>query len=230
MSKSSSIDLAKQVAGEAAAQLIQPGMLVGLGTGTTAAYFIDALGKRCADGLKIQALATSEHSMHQARQVGIPLADPLAVSSLDITVDGADEIDSRNQMIKGGGGALLREKLLAYSSREMIVIVDQKKLVLQLGAFPVPVEVASFVYQTTLNRLKEQGYNGKLRLTADQKPAVTDNGNFIIDIKYTSPIIDAALEHERLKAILGVLETGLFFNIAKQVIIGYEKGRVKVRT
>jgi len=226
MAKKISQQVAKQLAGQAAAELIQPGMLVGIGTGSTTAYFIDALGKRCQEGLQIKAVATSNRSLQHAQQVGIPFVNSHTISYLDMTVDGADEIDGFWQMIKGGGGALLREKLLAYSSTTMVVIVDQTKVVKQLGHFPVPIEVPSFVYQTTLQRLKHLGYDCYLRKNETNQPYVTDNDNYIIDIHFHSPILDAAVEHYRLKAVIGVLETGLFFDVAKQVIVGYEEGRV----
>jgi ribose 5-phosphate isomerase A len=226
---SNPILIAKKAAGQTAAELILEGMLVGLGTGSTAAFFIEALGKRCREGLKISAVATSQQSVRQAQHLGIPLIDPNTVTSLDITVDGADEIDHHKNMIKGGGGALLREKLLAQASKEMIVIIDETKLVDHLGDHPVPIEIAPFVYQSTLHRIEQRGYRGVLRLTRDKDPFITDNGNYIFDIQYTSPILHPEKEHERLKTIAGVIETGLFFHVAKRVVIGYEDGFVKVR-
>ncbi len=219
---------AKKAAGQAAAEMIKDGMLVGLGTGSTTAFFIEALGKRCHEGLKISAVATSKQSAWQAEQLEIPLEDFEAITKLDITVDGADEIDPQKNMIKGGGGALLREKLLATASQEMIVVIDEKKLVNHLGFHPLPVEIARFVYRNTLARLEAEGYQGVLRLYSDQEPFVTDNGNYIVDIHYPTPITDPKQEQQRLKNITGVLETGLFFNLAGRVVIGYEDGRVKV--
>lgn len=227
---SNPILLAKKAAGQAAAELIQDGMLVGLGTGSTAAFFIEALSKRCREGLKISALATSQQSTLQAQHLGIPLEDPNTITSLDITVDGADEIDHHKNMIKGGGGALLREKLLARSSQEMIVIVDETKLVDHLGTHPLPVEIARFVYQSTLERLKAEGYHGVLRLTREEEPYLTDNDNYIFDIQYSKPILDPTKEQERLKSITGVIETGLFFHIAGRVLVGYLDGFTKILT
>ena len=184
MTKQDSKDilLAKKAAGYAAADLIQGGMVVGLGTGSTTAFFIEALARRHREGLKITAVATSEQSKRQAEHLGIPMLDPEIITILDVTVDGADEIDPAKNMIKGGGGALLREKLLAQSSREMIVIVDETKLVDHLGDHPLPVEIAPFVYRTTIQRLQNNGYQGALRMTRENTPFVTDNGNFIFDI------------------------------------------------
>lgn len=221
--------IAKKAAGQAAAELIQEGMLVGLGTGSTAAFFIEALGKRCKEGLKISAIATSQQSARQAEHVGIPLKDPATITQIDITVDGADEIDHLKNMIKGGGGALLREKLLALASKELLVVIDETKLVDQLGDHPVAVEIVPFIYRTTMQRLEKQGYHGVLRLDRDNQPFVTDNGNYIFDIQYSQPILDPEKEDKRLKSITGVIETGLFFRVAHRVIIGYEDGFVKIR-
>ncbi len=222
--------IAKRAAGKAAAELIQDDMLVGLGTGSTAAFFIEALAERCREGLKISAVATSQQSTHQAQLLGIPLEDPDTLISIDIIVDGADEIDHHKNMIKGGGGALLREKLLAQASKEMIVIIDETKLVNHLGTHPLPVEIARFLYRSTLHRLEAKGYQGVLRLKRDNEPYLTDNGNYIVDIQYLTPMIDPMKEEANLKSLTGVIETGIFFNLAGRVVIGYEDGCVKVRT
>lgn len=220
---------AKKIAGETAAKLIRNGMLVGLGTGSTAAFFIEALGKRCKEeGLQITAVASSTQSLSQAKKVGIPLVNDHVIDVLDITVDGADEIDKHNNMIKGGGGALLREKILACSTKEMVVIIDENKRVDNLGSFPVPVEITRFAYHTTLSRIQDHGYPGALRLNHDNSIYVTDNGNYIFDIRFDKPILNPKKEHERLRSILGVLETGLFFDVVSKVIIGYLDGTVKV--
>jgi len=220
--------IAKKAAGSAAARLIKEGMTVGLGTGSTVAFFIEALGKRCQEGLQITAAATSGESMRQAKSLGIPIIENDSILKLDVTIDGADEIDHKKNMIKGGGGALLKEKILAASSSEMIVIVDEDKLVDHLGTFPVPVEICSFAYLTTFKRLHEEGYQGSFRLNGDQTYYVTENGNLIIDIQFNSPIFDPVQENDRLKSITGVLETGLFFNLAGRVIVGYRDGYTKI--
>lgn len=222
--------MAKKIAGQAAAELIQDGMIVGLGTGSTATFFIASLGKRCQEGLKITAVATSQQSTLQAQHLGIPMQDPNITTFIDITVDGADEIDHKKNMIKGGGGALLREKLLATTSKEMVVVIDETKLVDHLGDHPLPVEIVPFVYRTTLHRLEEKGYRGVLRLNRNNQIFVTDNGNYIFDIQYSEPILDPQKEQERLKSIIGVVETGLFFHVAKRIIIGYEDGFTKILT
>ncbi len=218
---------AKKAAGHAAAELVKDGMTIGLGTGSTASFFIDELGRRCQNGLKISAIATSQQSTRQAQKLGIPLISPEEVSFLDMTIDGADEIDHQKNMIKGGGGALLREKLIALASKEMVVIVDETKLVEHLGTFPVPIEIASFAYLSTLKRLENNDYNGVLRLNRDQSIYVTDNGNYVFDIQFTKPILNPIEEHDRLKNFCGVIETGLFFNIAGRIVVGYEDGFAK---
>lgn len=219
---------AKKAAGMAAAECIQEGMLVGIGTGSTVAFFIEALAKRCRNGLKISAIASSRQSARLAEQLGIPLLDDGSVSSVDLTVDGADEIDDQRQMIKGGGGALFREKLLAQASGEMIVIVDETKQVGQLGTRPLPVEIARFCYPSTLQRLSEAGYQGQLRMDSPHQPFLTDNEGYIVDLHYFSPINHARQEHERLKSLTGVMETGLFFDVAGRIIVGNEAGEVKI--
>ncbi len=226
----SPIIAAKKAAGKAAAELVKEGMLVGLGTGSTTSYFIEALGQRCRLGLNISAVASSVQSMRQAHSEGIPLIDTDKIISLDLTIDGADEIDHHKNMIKGGGGALLREKLLALASKEMIVVVDENKLVEELGGFPVPVEIATFAYHTTLRRLETHGYSCTLRLNRDQSLYLTDNGNYILDIQYQKPIVNPEQEHDNLKSLAGVLETGLFFNVAGRIVVGYEDGFAKILT
>lgn len=221
---------AKRAAGYAASRLVQDGMLIGLGTGSTTTYLIEALGRRCREeGLHISAIASSQHSLHLAQQAGIPMKESQEVSWLDLTIDGADEIDPHKNMIKGGGGALLREKILAYSSQELVIIVDETKLVHQLGVFPVAVEIAPFAYQTTLKRIEELHYKGKLRFTRDGSLYTTDNGNYIIDIQFVAPILDPQNQHLKLKQITGVLETGLFFNIADRIVVGYLDGFTKIQ-
>lgn len=226
---SNPILIAKKAAGIAAAELIEDGMIIGLGTGSTAAFFIEALGKKCQEGLKISAVATSQQSAQHAQHLGIPMLAPEEITRLDITVDGADEIDHHKNMIKGGGGALLREKLLAQASKEMIVIIDEMKLVEYLGNHPLPVEIVPFVYRSTLQRLEDKGYQGVLRTTRTQEIFITDNGNYIFDIQYNDPILNPQHEHESLKSITGVVETGLFFHLAKRIVIGYEDGFTKIQ-
>ena len=226
--KTSSILNAKKAAGFAAVSFITEGMCVGIGTGSTVKFFIEALAKRHEEGLNITAVATSHASETLAQQLNIPLKSPESVKMIDLTVDGADEIDSHKNMIKGGGGALLREKLAAKSSREMIVIVDETKVKTNLGLFPVAVEIVPYLCLHTIHELETRGYHGKLRLNNKQKPYLTDNNNYIYDISYSKPIFDPEKEHQNLKMITGVVETGLFYQLAGRVIVGYEDGTVKI--
>jgi ribose 5-phosphate isomerase A len=219
------LEKAKKSAGQKATELIKDGMVVGLGTGSTAYWFIDSLITQCKKGLKIQAVATSSSSLEQARQGGIPLIDINTLTSIDITVDGADEIDPQRQMIKGGGGALLREKIIASMSEEMVVVIDETKLVPKLGRCNLPVEIASFGFQSTIHKLKKLGFKGALR-THKNAPYLTDNGNYIYDIHLTPEKTHPAEDHQIIIQVAGVVDTGFFLNLATQVIVGFQDGRV----
>lgn len=223
-----SLQSAKKAAASAAVELILPGMSIGLGTGSTAALFIEALGIRCREGLRVQAIASSKVSLKLAQQSRIPLLDPDNVTALDLVVDGADEIDPLKRMIKGGGGALLREKIVASMCREMIVIADSSKLVGSLGAFPLPVEVAPFAFRATLARLAQLGYQGEMRKEKSSL-YLTDNGNYIYDIRLLSPCQNPEEDNRRIRSIPGVLETGFFLNLAGRVIIGFPDGSVEIQ-
>ncbi len=217
----------KQCAGYAAAEHIKDGMTVGLGTGSTTYFFIEKLGERCRHGLKIQAVPSSLASKVLAESLDIPLVNVDTLSHLDFMVDGADQIDSKHRMIKGGGGALLKEKLLAKMSREVIIVVDQSKIVDKLGRMNLPVEIVSFAYKTTIERLKSEGYKGTLRIGKDNSPLITDENNFIIDISFDSPIDNPEEHHAKIKSITGVIETGFFFNLAKRILVGYPSGHAE---
>ncbi len=216
--------------GKQAASLIQDGMLVGLGTGSTAAYFIKHLALRCQnEGLKIKAVASSLASLEQAKKEGIPLIDINSLTFLDITVDGADEIDPLKQMIKGGGGALTREKIVASMSKEMIVIVDETKLVSKLGKRKLPVEVLPFAYKATEHKIEKLGFTGAFRITNEGNLFITDNGNYIYDIHFQKPRDNPKDDHEALIHLPGVVETGFFFHLAGRVIIGFLDGQVVIK-
>lgn len=213
------IEAQKRAAAERALDLVRPGMVIGLGTGTTARYFIDGLAARVRGGLRIQAVVTSIASRRQAEASGISLIDePEAL--LDLTVDGADEIDPSINCVKGRGGALLREKIVAYASRRFILIADESKLVGQLGRGPIPVEVLPFLWRATSRSIEALGGRPRLRVTGG-RPFVTDNENFILDTTFGT--VDAQLS-VALHAIPGVLEHGLFIGIAKGAIIGGSAG------
>ena len=225
MISTDAVQQAKHAAAKAAADLIQDGMCVGLGTGSTATYFIDYLiDRQKRSGLKIKAVASSERSAKQARDGGIPLSDINTLTSVDIAVDGADEIDHHKRMIKGGGGALLREKIVASMSREMVVIVDESKVVKQLGSFPLPLEITPFAFTATLFKICSLGYRGAMRLKQDGHYYATDNGNYIIDITFPKKCADPEKDQQILRAIPGVLETGFFFGMAGRVLIGHPNG------
>lgn len=220
----------KRAAGFAAAQLIAEGMTVGIGTGSTAAFFITALGERMRDeGLRIRgAVPTSRASEALAIQAGIPLL-PLGESSRpDITIDGADEIGPGLALIKGGGGALVREKLVAASSKQMVVIADRSKAVGDaFGAFPLPVAIFPYGWMTTRLRIADTfpGIPAMLRKGSDLSPFTTDDGLYILDMHFGTITDPAGLE-AKLRTVVGVAEVGLFVGIASRALIGGDDGGV----
>lgn len=219
-----SSEIAKKAAAKAASELIQEGMIIGLGTGSTALFFIEYLIDRHRNGLKISAVATSEESYKKALEGGIPMLDINSLTFLDVTVDGADEIDKNRQMIKGGGGALLREKIVATMSKEMIVIVDSTKVKESLGQFPLPIEITPFAHAVTIHHLNALGWKGHLRLTKEKKAYFTDNGNLIYDIQLDYPCEDPKRINDEIRNIPGVVETGFFLDLAGRVITGFPDG------
>jgi ribose 5-phosphate isomerase A len=227
-----SADTWKRQAAERALQFVENGMTLGLGTGSTAARFVDLIGQQVKAGLKIKCVPTSEATHAQAKRLGIPLTTLDETPFLDLTVDGADEIDDQLRLIKGGGGALLREKIVATASQRMVVISDASKLVATLGKFPLPVEVVRFGLAATRNMVEvlasDAGCQGtiKLRLGADGQPFTTDGGNVILDCAFGQIADPEALE-DALKLIPGVVESGLFLGIADVAVIAGPDG-VKV--
>lgn len=224
------LEKGKAAAAKKALEYVKDSMLIGIGTGSTVFYFIDYLIERCKQGLKIQAVSSSERSTKQAKAGGIPFADINTITSIDLTIDGADEIDDKNRMIKGGGGALLREKILAFSSKSMVVIVDETKVVHQLGSRKLPVEILPFGLHLTIKHIELLGFKGHLRLSDNGHLYKTDNGNFIYDITYEKQIVHPENDHLKLINIPGVVETGFFFNLAKKIVIGYEDGHIVERS
>lgn len=220
----SSADDLKRQAAEASLQHVESGMVLGLGTGSTAAFMVDALGRRVREGLDIVGIPTSDHTARQAESLGIPLTDFGHHTVIDLTIDGADEVHTGTlDLIKGLGGALLREKIVASASRRMIVIVDASKLVSGLGhTVRLPVEVVRFGWQATAARLSDEGAGAILRGGTDN-PYRTDSGNLIFDCAFAA-IPDPAALQVRLKSITGVVETGLFIGIATRVIAGTPEG------
>jgi ribose 5-phosphate isomerase A len=220
-------DEQKRAVGEAAAALVEPGMIVGLGTGSTAAWFIRALAIR---GLDIAAVATSEASADLARLMKFRLIDLNEARQIDLTVDGADEIGPGLSLIKGGGGALLREKLVWEASRRCVVIADAAKRVAMLGRFPLPIEVVAFGHATTRARIEaglaDCGVAASPRLRVKDGEAVrTDSGNLIYDAA-CGAIMDPPAVEASLKSITGVIDHGLFLGLATQALIGTDEGVV----
>ncbi len=205
------------MAAERACEFVEEGMTVGLGTGSTSYWAIMRLGERVARGLHIRAVGTSAKSESLASGVGIPLVNYAEVQELDIAIDGADEVSEALALTKGGGGALLREKLVASSARRFIVIVDQTKLVPHLGKFPMPVEVVPFAWELTQRRVNGAGCRSTRRKGEDGSPFITDNGNYILDCDF-GVITEPQSVHNYLKALPGVVETGFFINMASTVI------------
>jgi ribose 5-phosphate isomerase A len=221
-------DTWKRLAGEAAAQFIEDGMVLGLGTGTTATQLIYAVGRRIQEGLSITgAVATSQASEELARKLGIPLTDLDTHPVLDLAIDGADEIDGQLRLIKGGGGALLREKVVASAARRFIVIGDATKQVAQLGRnTPLPVEVVPFAATPVSKHLEALGATVRLRRSGDSV-FFTENCNIILDCFFADGITDPSELDSRIHRIVGVVETGLFLHMAERAIIGGPEG-VKV--
>ena len=216
---SAEVEAQKQAAAERALQLVKPGTIVGLGTGSTARYFIEGLAARVRHGLTVQAVVTSLESRALAEAGGISITDR-ADGSLDLAVDGADEIDPAVNCVKGRGGALLREKIVAHASRQFVLIADETKLVGRLGRGPVPVEVLPFLWEATSRSIESLGGRPQLRM-APGGPFRTDNGNLVLDTSFG--VVDAALG-VALHGIPGVIEHGLFFGMARAAIVGSASG------
>lgn len=227
----------KKLAADKAVDYVQSGMVLGLGTGSTAAFVVSKIGSLLASGQlrDIVGVPTSKRTAEQAASLGIPLSVLDEHPHLDLAIDGADEVDPALDLVKGRGGALLREKMVEAASDKFVVVVDDTKLVSGLGGsgLAMPVEVVQFCWKYNLIRLqemfKEEGCNAKLRLDADGKPYVTDNSNYIIDLYYKTPIKDAGAAGKEISALEGVVEHGLFLDMATAVIIAAKDG-VSVKT
>ena len=215
----------KRLVGEAAVTFIEEGMVIGLGSGTTATQMIYALGRRIQEGLRIiGAVPTSHASEDLARKLGIHITDLDTHPVLDLDIDGADEIDQQLRLIKGGGGALLREKIVASSARRFVVIADATKQVAQLGQhFPLPVEVVPFAAKPVTNRIEDLGATVQLRHSGGNV-FLTENCNIILDCSFANGIADPNELDTHLHSIVGVVETGLFLHMAERAIIGGPEG------
>jgi ribose 5-phosphate isomerase A len=222
-------DEIKQLVGKQAAQLVQNNMTVGIGSGSTVYWLIMELGKQVKKGLFFRAIPTSKQTAALAAQQNIPLAELNDVDQIDLTIDGADEIDMNLQLIKGGGGALLQEKMVAAASRELLILADHSKLVAQLGKFPLPVEVIPFGWKQVQRHIRET-YNIEATLRMqDNQPFISDHSHYLLDCPFER--IDQAdvLTYE-LNAIPGVVDNGLFVNMADLALIGYPDGKTETMT
>jgi ribose 5-phosphate isomerase A len=218
-------DELKRGAALRAIEEVKDGMVLGLGTGSTAAFVVEGLGRRVAAGLKVVGIPTSERTGAQARRLGIPVATFAEYQRLDLTIDGADEVQLGSlDLIKGLGGALLREKIVAAASERLVIVVDQEKLVEKLGEHtPVPVEVTQFGWQATAVTLAKLGCAPERRYAAGEQPYVTDGGNFILDCRF-GPIADPGALERRIAMTVGAVESGLFVGRSSMVLVASETG------
>ena len=212
---------AKRLAAERAVEFVKNGMKLGLGTGSTAEFAVRKIGALLKEGRlqNIQAIPTSEATRKLAEEMGVPLIDFSKTTSLDLTIDGADESDGDLNLIKGGGGALLREKIVAAASKEVLIVADASKLVKVLGAFPLPVEVVKFGWQSVAERIQKLGTKKVVLRQPTQTPFVTDNGNYVLDCHFQSIPNPKELDLQ-LNQIPGVVTNGLFIQLATHLILG----------
>jgi ribose 5-phosphate isomerase A len=215
----------KRLAGERAIAYVKEGMAIGLGSGSTVYYAIQKLAERVRAGLRVRCIPTSRRTEELALSLGLTLTDFSEVAELDLVIDGADEVDPHCNLIKGGGGALLREKIVASAGKRVIIVVDETKLVERLGAFPLPVEVLPFGWEATLRRLERLGCRA-VRREEDGQPFLTDNGNYILDCHFGEIADPTRLERE-IDLIPGVVESGLFLGLAERIIVGRAGGTVE---
>jgi ribose 5-phosphate isomerase A len=222
-------DEIKQLVAKQGAKLVQSSMTVGIGSGSTIYWLILELGKRVKKGLFFRAIPTSKQTAALAAQQNIPLAELNDVDRIDLTIDGADEIDTKLQLIKGGGGALLQEKMVAAASRELLILADQSKLVPQLGKFPLPLEVIPFGWKQVQRHMRET-YQIECTLRMhEEAPFVTDHGHYVLDCPFQRIEQPETLTYE-LNAIPGVVDNGLFVNMADLAVIGYPDGKTETMT
>jgi ribose 5-phosphate isomerase A len=211
-------DQEKEAAARASLRFVKDGQIVGLGTGSTAVYFIRLLGEQVKNGLRVRGIPTSERSREQAVGLGVPLTTLDECQEIDVTVDGADEVDAQLRLIKGGGGALLREKIVASATKQLVIVADASKRVPVLGRFPLPVEVIKFAQAVVLKKIEALGAEVSLRQEADGKPYLTDENNYILDCRF-GQIPDADGMARQLSDMPGVVEHGLFIGMASVVLV-----------
>jgi len=236
MQGTSAQDEAKRAAAARAIEtFLRDGMTIGLGSGTTSRWFVRILGEHVTSGLRVTGVPSSKSTGQLAQEVGVPLADLNDVNQLDLTIDGADEIDSKGRMIKGGGANLLWEKIVAFASKRMVAIVDESKVVERLGRFPLSIEVIPFAWRSTerhlQNLFKDEGF-ADVRIDVRgglQKPLITDSGHYLLDC-HLRAIPDPESLGAKLNQIPGVVEHGLFINIATDAVIGHVNGHAEVVT
>ncbi|MFZ1168452.1 MAG: ribose-5-phosphate isomerase RpiA [Candidatus Sulfotelmatobacter sp.] len=221
-------DQEKEAAARASLRFVEDGQVVGLGTGSTAAYFIQLLGEQVKNGLKIRGIPSSERSREQAAGLGIPLTTLDECQEIDVTVDGADEVDPQLRLIKGGGGALLREKIVASATKNYVIIADETKRVPVLGRFPLPVEVIKFAQAVVKKKIEALGAAVELRQGTDGKPYLTDENNHILDCRF-GQIPDAGGLARRLNDMPGIVEHGLFIGLASIVLVANGSEIVELR-
>ncbi len=215
-------DSLKKMAADHAAQFVQSGMTIGLGSGTTVSFLIDRIGAMVKQGLKIRAVATSQDTEERARALGINIVDINDVTSIDLAIDGVDEIDHAFNATKGGGGALFREKIVATIANEVVWILDESKLVNEIGEFPLPVEILPYGYQVTFAQLRVCGFNPVMRMRKGEL-FVTDNGNYIADLHLDMPV-DVMSVRDMLSMIVGVVATGQFLKMCDCIVVGTSEG------
>ena len=218
-------DELKRAAAQRAIEEVEDGMVIGLGTGSTAAFVVEGLAARVAEGLQVVGVPTSERTAAQARRLGIPIATFAEHQRLDLTIDGADEVALGTlDLIKGLGGALLREKIVAAASSRLIIVVDQEKLVERLGEHtPVPVEVTQFGWQVTAVTLARLGCTPQRRYTIGEQPYITDGGNYILDCRF-GPLADPSIIEQRIAMTVGTMESGLFVGRTSIVVVASTTG------
>jgi len=221
-------DQEKEAAARASLRFVKDGQIVGLGTGSTAAYFIQLLGEQVKKGLRIRGIPSSDRSREQAANLGIPLTTLDECQQIDVTVDGADEVDPQLRLIKGGGGALLREKIVASATKQLVIVADATKRVPVLGKFPLPVEVIKFAQALITKKLEALGAQVELRRGAEGKPYLTDENNYILDCRF-GRIPDADGLARRLSDMPGVVEHGLFIGMASVVLVAAGSEMIELR-
>ncbi len=227
MAKEQAKEQEKEAAAQASLRFIGDGQVVGIGTGSTAAYFIKSLGEQVKNGLRIRGIPTSEHSRQLAASLGIPLTTLDECPEIDVTVDGADEVDPQLRLIKGGGGALLREKIVASASKQVVIVADSSKRVPVLGKFGLPVEVIKFAQAVVKKKIEALGARVSLR-QVNGRPYLTDENNYIFDCHF-GEIADPNRLARQLRDIPGVVEHGLFISIASVVLVAEGREVIELR-